>query len=261
MLTYQLSADQSLAWQCGQADRLTEAICEQLHEADCEEDVVVLLDDGSIVCTLVGEALLMAAFTFLQMLQGEVARMQTLHPERTGELARATAMIVHGQVLPRPDDPATGQVLSSDLHTTYSVNGTCSCQAGQHGRDCKHQHAWKLYLYIQGKVEGQTPPVMDAAPPMPPLPEAPASVNVRVTISGREVQWTLRDSDEARLAVRLEALLQRYPMPEPPSVPQRSGQGQETGICPLHQVVMKLNNKNGKPWFSHKTPDGWCKGK
>ena len=54
MLTYQLSADQSLAWQCGQADRLTEAICEQLHEADYAEDVIVLLDTGEIVCMLSG---------------------------------------------------------------------------------------------------------------------------------------------------------------------------------------------------------------
>jgi len=46
MLTYQLSADQSLAWQCGKADRLTEAICEQLHEGYLVEDVLVLLDDG-----------------------------------------------------------------------------------------------------------------------------------------------------------------------------------------------------------------------
>jgi hypothetical protein len=52
-------------------------------------------------------------------------------------------------------------------------------------------------------------------PPQPPapLPEAPASVNVRVTVAGREVQWTLRDTDEARLAARLEALLARYPPP------------------------------------------------
>ena len=99
----------------------------------------------------------MAAPSFLQVLKAEVARMQTLHPERLGELARAQALILHGQVLPSVDDPATGSVLSSDAQTVYSVNGVCSCQAGQHGKGCKHLQAWKLCQYIAGKVEA--PPV------------------------------------------------------------------------------------------------------
>jgi hypothetical protein len=44
------------------------------------------------------------------------------------------------------------------------------------------------------------------------LPEAPASANVHVTLAGRTVQVTLRDSDEQRLLARLEALLQRFPV-------------------------------------------------
>ena len=207
----------------------------------------------------------MSAFTLLQMLQGEVARMQTLHPERTGELARATAMIVHGQVLPSPDDPATGQVLSSDLHTTYSVNGTCSCQAGQHGKDCKHQHAWKLYRYIQDKVDAQdatspdgvttdTPPVPDVATG---LPEAPASVNCHLTIAGRQVQLTLRDVDESRLLQRLQTVLAQYPAPTSPVGPTLAGEG----VCPIHQVQMRQTTKEGRTWWSHRTAEGWCKGK
>jgi hypothetical protein len=97
------------------------------------------------------------ALTFLQMLSYEVGRMQAAHPEREAELARAHALILHGMVVPSPDDPATGQVLSSDQQTTYHVNGSCTCPAGQHGKDCKHQHAWKLYQYIQGKFASQTP--------------------------------------------------------------------------------------------------------
>jgi hypothetical protein len=46
---------------------------------------------------------------------------------------------------------------------------------------------------------------------LPPTPRFPHARNVRVTIAGREVQWTLRDTDETRLATRLEALLARYP--------------------------------------------------
>jgi hypothetical protein len=90
----------------------------------------------------------MAAPTFLQVLTAEIARMQAAHPEREGELAHAHALILHGQVLPSADDPHTGQVLSSDGEKRYTVNGTCDCQAGQHGKPCKHLHAWKLYQYF-----------------------------------------------------------------------------------------------------------------
>jgi hypothetical protein len=108
-----------------------------------------------------------------------------------------------------------------------------------------------------------------------PLYEAPASVNVRLTIGGREVQLTLRDHDEARLLVWLEEVLQRYPQPQPPAPPVSQGQGPlspqlhnaaamhrpVTGFCPVHQVQMTLNDKNGRQWYSHKTADGWCKEK
>jgi hypothetical protein len=51
--------------------------------------------------------------------------------------------------------------------------------------------AWKLYQYIAGKVEATpTPDRCDVDTKAHPLPEARASVNVRVQVSGREVQWT-----------------------------------------------------------------------
>jgi hypothetical protein len=96
----------------------------------------------------------------------------------------------------------------------------------------------------------------------PALPEAPASVNVRVQIGGREVQWTLRDTDEARLAGRLEALLARYPLPERPPVqpPPAASQGQE-GYCAKHGVPMSLQTREGSQWWSHLHAGKWCKGK
>jgi hypothetical protein len=132
----------------------------------------------------------MSAPTFLQVLAAEVARMQTLHPERTGELARAHALILHGQVLPSAADPQLGQVLSSDGEKTYSVNGTCDCQAGQHGKPCRHLQSWRLYQYIAKKVEAQTPEVCMVAHENPPLPEARASLNFKALMGGFEVQMT-----------------------------------------------------------------------
>jgi hypothetical protein len=88
-----------------------------------------------------------------------------------------------------------------------------------------------------------------------PLPEARASCNVRLMIEGREVQWTLRDDDEGRLAARLERLLAAYPVSQPPV---------ETPIkdfCPVHHTRMYLNQKEGRSWYSHKTAEGtFCKG-
>jgi hypothetical protein len=97
----------------------------------------------------------MSTPSFLDTLRSEVARMQATHPEREVELARAHALILHGMVVPSPEDPATGQVLSSDGQKVYHVNGTCSCDAGQHGRGCKHVHGWRLYQYVQRKLDAQ----------------------------------------------------------------------------------------------------------
>jgi hypothetical protein len=134
----------------------------------------------------------MAALTFLETLQVEVARLQTAHPDREGELARAQALIWQGMVLPTAD-PTTAQVLSSDGLKHYTVNGVCDCQAGQYGKGCKHMQAWKLYQYIAKKQAPQpaTPVVPEVLPepwpdndpeevpaPAPactPLPEAPVA--------------------------------------------------------------------------------------
>jgi hypothetical protein len=100
------------------------------------------------------------------------------------------------------------------------------------------------------------PTAVQAAPagPSTPLPEAPASVNVHVELAGRQVQLTLRDSDEGRLLQRLEAVLQRFP------VAAKSAED-TTPLCPTHGL-MKPSTK-GKGWYCPtKLADGsWCKGR
>jgi hypothetical protein len=94
------------------------------------------------------------------------------------------------------------------------------------------------------------------------LPEAPASVNVRLQIDGRDCQLTLRDSDEGRLLQRLAAVLAQYPAPQPaPQVPTQ-GQGAGKDWCSIHNTAMKETTKNGRTWRSHRTAEGqWCKGR
>jgi len=73
-------------------------------------------------------------------------------------------------------------------------------------------------------------------------------------LEGRQVQVTLRDTDETRLLQRLAALLKQYPAPAQPERRQ--------GWCAIHNAHMKQTTKNAKTWWSHRTPDGqWCKGK
>jgi hypothetical protein len=99
-----------------------------------------------------------------------------------------------------------------------------------------------------------TPVPETVATPILPLPEAPASVNFHTTIAGRQIQITLRDTDETRLLARLEILLQRFPVVEEPKEP-----AQQEGWCYKHNVQMKLNHGKRGSWWSHKLPNGqWC---
>jgi hypothetical protein len=99
-----------------------------------------------------------------------------------------------------------------------------------------------------------TPVQETVATPILPLPEAPASVNFHTTLAGRQIQITLRDTDETRLLARLETLLQRFPVVEEPKEP-----AQQEGWCHKHNVQMKLNHGKRGSWWSHKLPNGqWC---
>src|SRR4029434_441472 len=163
----------------------------------------------------------MSTPTFVDILRAEVARMQALQPARLGEFARAHAAIVEGQVVDTHD--GNGKVLSRNGHTWYTTNGVCTCAAADHGKACRHLQAWKLYQHVAKKHAEATAPALVGTvptPPAAPLPEAPCSVNVEVVIAGRQVQVTLRATDEAEVLTRLEAVLARYPLPQAAAAPQ-----------------------------------------
>jgi hypothetical protein len=190
---------------------------------------------------------------------------QTL-PDCAGRVDKAVAIVLAGDVELLADGKA--QVASQSNGTTeYTVcNGTCECKDFPRAPSgwCKHRIAagilkraqtavqTKLSAGTNGQAEAVQTPAQSEAPAAP-LPEAPASVNVHLTIGGRQVQLTLRDSDESRLLARLDAVLQRFPVEAKPA--------DDTPQCPTHHVPLKLNTKDGRSWWSHKTADGWCKGK
>jgi hypothetical protein len=203
-----------------------------------------------------------------------------------GRVESAVKLVLAGDVLPQDD----GSILvgsSSDPMKTYLLVGTtCECQDFQHDKApegwCQHRIAAGIAKRVQEVLAAQTPdPVPEpaaeatvaatvapdaASPAVPavPLGEAPASVNCHIMLGGRQVQLTLRDTDEQRLLARLAAVLQHYPTVPAPQAPQQrpaSGETSDKGWCAIHQCAMKLNEKDGRTWYSHRTDDGFCKGR
>ena len=138
-------------------------------------------------------------------------------PDCTGRIDKAVALVLAGDVAVHPDGTAT--VGSQTSTRTYTVNGSCTCtdyENAPEGR-CKHRLArWihkkattlataQMQALDTPRTEGETwveqarnHPALVAGTPLA-LPEAPASINVRLVLHGREVQITLRDQDETRL--------------------------------------------------------------
>jgi hypothetical protein len=184
-------------------------------------------------------------------------------PECNGRVDSAVKMVLAGDVELLADGTAKVASQSSGTTAYHVVNGSCDCKdfARAPYHFCKHRLASAIARRAQelGKAPAshghvEAPPV-PALPDVPtaPLPEAPASVNVRFDLGGREVQLTLRDSDEGRLLARLAVILQRFPVATKPvdTTPQ----------CPTHGA-MKPSTK-GKGWYCPaKLADGsWCKGR
>src|SRR5262249_14959054 len=137
----------------------------------------------------------------------------------------------------------------------FIVNGTCECKDYPKAPSgwCKHRLAYGIYKRVSALMKATVEPYENTESQRVeiPLPEAPASVNVRLMLRGREVQIKLRDANEHHLLERLETLLERFPVQET----------QQEGWCRKHHLKMKENHKNGQTWYSHKVGSTWCHGK
>lgn len=192
------------------------------------------------------------------------AKAKAVLPECNGRVEKAVAIVLAGDVELLPDGHARVASQCQGSTVYHLVNGTCDCPdfARAPASWCKHRIAAGIQQRAMQAVQTTTAvapvPTPPAAAVTHPLPEAPASANCHVTIAGRQVQVTLRDTDEARLLERLTALLAQYPV-EPGAVSQSAT---TEGWCSAHNVQMRRNEKDGRSWWSHKAEDGsWCKGK
>ena len=191
-------------------------------------------------------------------------------PECNGRVDKAVAIVLNGDVELLEGGKAKVASQSNGTTVYHIVNGECTCKDYPKAPSnwCKHRIAAGLAKRVAARARAQSdapangqatapsqPTLPQASPTVPttPLPEAPASVNVHLELAGRQVQLTLRDSDEGRLLQRLDAVLQRFPLVVKPT--------DETPQCPTHGP-MKPSTK-GKGWYCPtKLADGsWCKGR
>jgi hypothetical protein len=172
-------------------------------------------------------------------------------PEANGRVEKAEQLVLNGDVEIMADGKARVASQSNGQTTYHIANGTCDCPdfpRPPHGQ-CKHKIARGIFLRATALVRAK----MDAITPA--LPEAPASANVRLVMDGHEVQVTLRDTSEGHLMARIARLLKAYPTPAHQTQADQH-------LCPKHHVAMKRNtNDKGQSWWSHRTAEGWCKGK
>jgi hypothetical protein len=221
---------------------------------------------------------------FQDILDLMTKRARTAMPSAGDRIDKARELVLGGHVTPQ--DNYVFKVRSySRPEIAYLINGNCRCEESVFtpGSWCLPNIAIGLYRRTRGALQTLEPeaaatpdpaqPTVEACTPaqgtschpqpVPQLPEAPASVNVRLVLHGRDCQMTLRDSDEGRLLDRLAALLQRFPVEASPAPVAESpvvASVPPAGWCGVHRVQMRLNEKEGRVWYSHKTTEGWCKG-
>src|SRR5215467_6998232 len=221
---------------------------------------------------------------FREAVEAVAHKARTALPESNGRIDKAVHLILNSDI--SIDANGEGRVASQSNGTgAYNVGKGLSCPCKDQPKSprglCKHLLCYHIFTRATALAKQrlaeldaashatitptpdqptiETPvavpmqePVVTAA--LPALPEAPASVNFHTTIAGRQIQITLRDTDETRLLARLETLLQPFPVVEEPTE-----SAQKEGWCYKHNVQMKLNHGKRGSWWSHKLPNGqWC---
>jgi hypothetical protein len=214
-------------------------------------------------------------------------------PESASRVDRAVKLVLAGDVHLQADGSAHVASQSQGTAAYHVVNGTCPCRDYDKapGQLCKHRLAFGLARRAQELVRaklngtsngsGQAPTAPEPAQPtpampepvsapalpeaVPALPEAPVSITLKATLHGHEVMVTLRGVDFASVKAQVEQASEWLQVQAPAQPPaQSTGQADQShkpGWCAKHGVQMRHNHKEGRSWWSHWTPEGWCKGK
>jgi len=189
-------------------------------------------------------------------------------PDCHGRVDSAVKLVLAGDVELLADGKTKVASQSNGTTAYHLVNGSCDCKDFPKAPSgwCKHRIAAGLHkravAQAHAPANGQVAP---ASPPTPaqPLPEAPASVNCHVTIAGRQVQVTLRGSDEVQVMERLTRLLERYPVPAAgpaiaasPPTPSAPPDADVVPTCPAHGTRLLESKKAHGTFFCPVQDDG-----
>lgn len=176
-------------------------------------------------------------------------------PESNGRVEKAMALVLAGDVVLGEGHTAT-VYSQADAGTSYAVRpGFCSCRDFDQapGQLCKHRLAAAM---LRRAIDTTAPATQKPQP----LPEAPASVNCHITIGGRDVQVTLRDTDESRLLTRLEAVLALYPVEQTAPDTRETAAPVGTPTCLYHGAMKESTKVPGTFFCPSKMGDGsYCK--
>jgi SWIM zinc finger len=192
-------------------------------------------------------------------------------PECAGRVNSAVKLVLAGDVEGQADGTAKVASQSNGTAAYLVVNGACSCKdfAKAPHNFCKHRLAVAIAKRAQELVKtkladtnGQAEAPRQSAPvqQLTPLPEAPVSITLKATLHGHEVMVTLRGVDFASVKAQVEQASEWLRV-QTPTQPPTTNTEQPKGWCAKHGVQMTQNHKEGRSWWSHKTADGWCKGK
>jgi hypothetical protein len=190
------------------------------------------------------------------------ARAKAILPQAVnGRVEKAVALVLQGDV--EPQDNGTVVVFSAtDATRRYVLQGTsCTCADYERGQAPEGWCAHRIAAGIHKRVGELLPPApvngLDNvnSTPVAPLPEAPVSITLKATLHGHEVLVTLRGTDFASVQAQVEQASAWLRSQAPAQGPTADG------WCSIHNMPMKDTTKNGQTWRSHKTADGWCKGK
>jgi hypothetical protein len=208
-------------------------------------------------------------------------------PECNGRVDSAVKIVLAGDVELLADGTATVASQSNGSTAYRVVNGHCDCRDYDKSpyNFCKH----RLSVAIARRAQELTRAQLDApattaaqadqsavdmtpepSPTLntttgqleaskaispPQLPEAPVSITLKATLHGHEVLVTLRGTDFASVKVQVEAASQWL------QAQGGTAAAADTPQCPIHHVPMKQQTNAKGTWYSHKTLNGWCKGR
>jgi hypothetical protein len=219
-----------------------------------------------------------------------------LPPEVNGRIESAVRLVLQADVVFNSDGSATVGSSSDPMKTHTLAGGACDCQDFAYNKApsgwCAHRIAANLQRSVE-RVLARSIPVLTAPevelpeemepwadndieevepPPTPapaPCPEACFSLTLKGHIDGHEALLTARgqtaDEFQRNLAA-IKGLLDAKPQaPQVPAVqaPACVEHARGAGWCAVHNTEMRWNDgKDGRQgWYSHKTDQGWCKGR